>query len=134
MWFSGRVVIQMAFIIEVHERTISYHDDDGAWMGGEYRVLGEESVRDFCYVPTFDHDADEYDNPRLWAGGFLHTLPLARVASVMPIPDRLEADAWLSASRRHRDSAAVVEIKVYLLGDWTAEDRATLFARFTGSA
>lgn len=87
------------------------------------------------YDAEFDFDLDEGDAPKTPVQWAIATIrPLASFEpSVSPIPDALNAHAWLGSSERQftRDGEIDTEISVRLEGNWTPKERAEVFRGVT---
>jgi hypothetical protein len=102
-----------------HQRHVSYYAESGEWLDGDSRLLRDRGKTSESYDPDFDDEG----SPVLWAIDRLRRANLE--ASAYPIPDEVGEHVWLSECYEHPEGYHV-ETTVYLVGDWTPGERATV--------
>lgn len=107
--------------IEISTQEVSYRNEDGEWLDGDYRALTDRDTTTL----DFEHTDAEHTSALTWA---IETIGETGVteASLSPITGVRESD-WLAGSYQNPYTGDYTETVVRLLGEWTTQERTAVF-------
>jgi hypothetical protein len=114
----------MAYVIEIRRLDVSYNDEDGNPLDGDWRMISDHGTSTDEFDPEF---ADE-DTPVTWAAEQINKTD-AFQPSTDPIPDEIGDNEWLSGTHEDGYGRWTEETTVRLSGDWTPRERSEVFRK-----
>lgn len=119
------------YVLRIQKIDVSYRDEDGEWMDGDYRELHDHGSVEIApdRYDLSDYSLEEGRQKRIiaWAVDYLRTK-----TDVTEAPGGLYSVAsheWLSGSYEDPYTNKVTETSVWLIGAWTPWERAKVFRR-----